>query len=410
MTDNDTADETETDDQAPDSSLLSRRAVIAGVTGASTLAGVGLGYLLARDEPPPPDVPDDDPSIVVVADVPAHVMVGMRADAPKPIVIPGETIGLEAIYSGFHEDMFDGGAEGITEEFDVTLSIQPEFATEFEPVATGTLGLDDIPTGMVADSLDSDTFDTSELDFADHSAVSNDYGEFAPEADEPAETDVDLEVTVTSESYDVTASRTRTMTVTRLVDMTVDVDALRASFDVGVDGGEIDAMTIAGADVPVDLNYDGFGADVANREDEFTVSVLVRPGFDDDLEEVASRTLDAGETPADTVGGPISTDPISLARHSAISSTFASFEPDDEVQTTDLEVEVRVESSTYGVTVAEHVDFSVTVAEDDVTVTTVGRTRRPPTPDPDPDPDREIAVGGRLVLEGDAENEPYDQP
>lgn len=405
MTGNETADEAETDDHAPDNGLLSRRAVISAVTGASTLSGVVLGYLLAGDETPPPDIPDDDPAIVVVTDIPAHVMVGMRADAPEPIEIPGEKIGCQVFYRGFYEQMFDDGTEEIIEEFDVTLSIQPEFANEFEPVATGSTGLDDMPTGKVIKSVDSDTFDISEIDLAKHSAVSNDYGEFAPTDDTPIETDVTLRWLVESRTTGTTGSRAATMTVTttRLVDLAADTDRLIKSFAVTIEDGEIMSMTIAGSDVPINISYDGFSDGVADRDDEFSVSLLVRPAFADEYEELATDLVDAGETPADTVTSRLTDEAIDLADHSAISSTYDEFEPDNDEKTTEIEVELHLKSETYGVSVVERIFLSITIAEtEEVTVTTVDRVRRPPSPTPD------VTIGGEIILEGQAENQPAD--
>ncbi|MFW5950424.1 MAG: hypothetical protein ACOCR6_03710 [archaeon] len=402
--DSDAIDETETDDHDPEEGLLSRRAVIAGVTGGSTLAGVVVGYLLAGDDITSIEFPDD-PSIVVVADVPAHVTVGMRADAPRPIVIPGETIGFEVIYHGFYQQLFNDGAEDNTEAFDVTLSIQPEFADEFELVATGTLGLDDMPTGTVTDSLDSAAFDQTELDLADHSAVSNDYVEFAQDDELPVETDVTLKWRVESQTTGVVASRVATMTVTttRLVDLAVDTDRLMQSFTVGLEDGEIASMTIAGSDAPIDISYDGFGDDVAGQDDEFTVSLLVRPVFAEEYEELATQLVDAGETPADTVASRLADEVIDLADHSAISSTYSEFEPDNDEKTTEIEVELHLSSETYSESVVERIFLSITITEtEEVTVTTRGRVRRPPSPDPD------VIIGGEIILEGQAENQPMN--
>ncbi|ELZ15376.1 hypothetical protein [Natrinema limicola] len=391
----------ETTDDAADATLeedFSRRALLLSLLGGGTLAGFGAGYLLFKDEA----------SLSLTVDAPAAAVAGMRADGPDPVVIPGEAISLEIAYSGFYGDLFGDDLEDRPGEFDVTVAVRPAFADEFEALATGSLDAGATPGDVVTASLAAETIDSNNLDFATHGAVSDDYAEFAPD-DELTETDVDLKVTVTSETYDVTASRTHTMTVTvtRLVDVVLDVDALRDSFTIDVDEGAIDAMTIGGDDCPINISYDGFDDDVAGRSDEFTVTVLARPEFADDLEVLATQSIDAAKSPADTVSGVVSTKPISLASHSEISPTFASFEPSDRIQTTELEVEIRVESTTYGVVVAELIDFSITVEKDDVTVTTSSRTRQSSSPEPAPDPG--VAVGGRLVLEGEATNEPHDQ-
>ena len=135
------------------------------------------------------------------------------------------------------------------------------------------------------------------------------------------------------------------------------------------------------------------------------MSLLVRPGFAEDFETVATTSLDAGDTPADSVSGIVHDGLIDIASHSTVSSEYSNFEPNDgEAANVSFDVEFRVESRTYGVAAAERVGTRIRVTDEVDVVETRRETRvrrplRPPS-------DAEIAVGGRIVLEGEAEDEP----
>lgn len=384
-----------------DEKSLTRRSLLALVGGVGGAVGLGTGFVVFSPTP----------TLSTFAERPSNLVVGLRAETPEPVVIPGESIDVEVVYGGFRDWPLVGwvDAEEGAPEFDVTISARPAFAGDFEPVASGTLDAGTMPADTVSASVASDAFEQTNIDLAVHSAVSEDYAEFGPSSDGPARTDVDLAVAVESRSQDRSVSEIYTMTVVamHLVELEITTGSLRERLDIDVDDGEIESVTIDGAETPVDVRYDSFGDDVADRGDEFEISLRIRPGFADDFETVASALLDSGAAPADSVSGIVHDGPIDIADHSAVSSDYSNFEPDDgEEADVSLDVEFRVESRTYGVSAAERIETRISITDEDEWVerrreTRVRRPRRPP-------PDAELAVGGRIALEGEAEDQPED--
>ncbi|MDQ2051185.1 hypothetical protein RBH26_11905 [Natronolimnohabitans sp. A-GB9] len=378
-----------------DKYTISRRTVIAGAAGLGAIGGTGVGHRIYREEP----------TLAIRTDVPStDITVGLDDD----VIVPGEDLSFELEYRGFHRRFIHGAPVDRPEEFDMTIAVQPAFADEPEPIATGTVGSGSVPNDVVSASFDSETFSPSKLDLADHPTVSKEYTEFRPaETDEIAKTVVDIIVTAESRSYGITASQTHSVVVTVLKEVALEVASgpVHDAVVVELADGKITSMAIDGPALPIGVTYRRFDDDVAHQDDEFTVSLLARPEFSDDLETIATGTIDAGETPSDTVTSVFSEKRIDLADHSAISAEYSAFESGDEGESiTTLEVVVLVESKTYDVTAFDSTSVVIIMTdEEDTVVSRPSRPSKPPTDD-----EATVDVGGTIVLEGQAANEPID--
>ena len=377
-----------------DKYTVSRRSIIVGAIGVGTVGGAGVSHRVYRE----------DPTLTIHADFPSNdIVVGSDDD---DVGIPTAGLSFELTYRGFHRRFIYGAPVNRPEEFDVDISIQPEFADEPATIATGTIGSGSVPNDVMSASFDSKAFAQTDLDLATHPAVSDDYAEFKPtKTDKRAVTTIDVIVTARSRSYDVCTSRTYNFTVTsvRELGLEASVGPIHEAFVLKLDDGEIRSMYIDGDSLPVEIAYRGFDDKVSNRDGEFTVSLLVRPEFADDLEPIATETIDAGETPDDTVTGIFSDGIIDVADHSAIKSEYTEFElGEKETNITALEVVVRVESDTYGVVDSKRSKVVIIMTDEEKTV--ISRPSPPSKPSED---DMEISIGGKVALEGEAETEPY---
>ncbi|ELZ09018.1 hypothetical protein [Natrialba aegyptia] len=389
-----------TDNTPPTEYDISRRAALLGLLGIGATGSVGLGYVLhSRGS-------EDDPAVTVDATVsPADVVATTHGGDSEPIRIPGETIELRIAYERFNRVARNES------EFDVTIGVRPTFADESEPLASGTINVGATPSGVISRTLRSDGFDRSGIDLADHSAVSADYAEFAPtERYERAETTVEIAVTVESQTYGTVATATDTITVivSRDAGFTVAAETLSEQFVVDGDAGGIDAMYFAGGELPITITYDD-GADIETGT-EISVSLLVRPEFASDFEPIAAGTIAIEPTPSRSATGHIHDGPMALAEHTAISSSYAAFEPTGNAQAvTALDVIVRAELDDRRAETTQH--FVVVVTPTRKIVQTPDKPSAPSDPsDPDspskPPATRGVSAGGTIALDGAATTEP----
>ncbi|NGM70257.1 hypothetical protein G6M89_14770 [Natronolimnobius sp. AArcel1] len=333
----------------------SRRSILVATGGVGAVSGLGLGYILFSgngDEPDQRVGANDSPTMYAVTDLPTSFTVRSIDTESEGVTISGSDMSLQVLYTGF-----DSGEVDDVDEFNVSIAVKPDFASEAETLVSGSFGVEDTPSDSLFYDLDADVFDSNTIDLAAHSGVSDDYAEFAPEEGEDQQTTaVEFEITVESQSFDLTSTATYAslVTATRGQRLSAGFDTFWDGFVAETDHTGLSAMYFDGEETEFEIEYEGFDDVSDDDPDTFTISVFARPEFADEKELIGSTSIESSEESNESLSGTFAGEELDLANHSEVSSDFGEFEPsDDDVTVTLLEIEIRVESEQYDLSYAQ---------------------------------------------------------